>query len=1337
VTRQEVGVVDIYPLSPMQQGMLFHTLADSGRTGVYMPQNVYRFEGDFNPSAFVRSCETVVERHPVLRSGFIWEGLAEPLQFVHERVSLEVKSEDWQHVPPDLQESQLQAYLRADCERGMNLGQPPLMRLAIIKTAPDVHQIVWTHHHAVLDGWSTQLFFNEVLAFYATFSSGRDLHLPSTRPYRDYIAWLQAQDLTVARSFWARYLEGARFGPVVTASTPQRSSAGYDRVRHELVRWSHADSTALQAFAQEHGLTINTVVQGAWALVLGQLTGQSDVIFGATVSGRPPAVRGIESMIGVFINTLPVRVRIEPDAIATVWLKQLQAEHVEARRYEFSPLVQIQEWSGRPAGVPLFDTIVVFENYPVESALDRAATGSTAQTRIRKGHSRDTNNYPLLLAAGMGSELTLLVKYDATLVDDATARSVATSLTGVLRNLTSTPHVRLRELSFVAPANRPEPFPPREEVAQPRPAALVTAMFADRVAEAPARVAIVSEGQQVTYGELDRRSDELARLLRAHGVGRGSLVSICMPRCLEWPQAILAVLKAGAAYVPLDPSYPQERLEWMIQDTHSTVLLTTGGSSQAWRNVRCPVISIDGSVDPLNPPIDAVARRPVVVDADDLAYVIYTSGSTGTPKGVMVTHSHVGRLFAATDTWFRFGPEDVWTLFHSYAFDFSVWELFGALCFGGRLVLVPYAQSRSPEAFGELLAMEQVTVLNQTPTAFRELIRADTQHAAQWVPALRLVIFGGEALVTSSLRGWFERYGDRRPEMVNMYGITETTVHVTYRVLRQPDVEQTDSVVGVAIPDLQVHVVDEQMQPVPVGMRGEIYVGGAGVSRGYLRRPELTAERFGPDPFSGTPGARLYRSGDVGRGREDGALVYLGRRDHQVKIRGHRIELGEIDAVLAAHPFIAESVVVAREDRPDDRRLVAYFVPAADVVPDPQELRRYLGSRLPDYMIPAAFVAVEKMPRTANDKIDRSALKPPADHTGSRAGLVAPRDAIELQLQQIWQDVLGLKQVALRDNFFELGGHSISAVALVGQVRDCFKTRIGVEVLLQNPTIERFATALRHSLAARSVSCAVQLQPGASGVPPFFAVHPAGGSVTCYLGLAGALGSDQPVYAFQAPGLYGEEAPLSRIEDLAERYVAEMRRVQPCGPYAIGGWSLGGIVAFEMARQVQLSDADGVRLLALFDTSAGIAGSDAAPMSEAEAMLRLVRPLLHVDMAEIDARDADSQVEYLLEQLRNAELVSRGVGLPDARHVVNVYRANRAALSRYALAPFGGDVTLYKAGPPRATAGVDWAAYAANVSVQYVAGTHGTMLEEPQVIELARDLRARIRAMALATASRV
>ncbi|HEU0079304.1 MAG TPA: amino acid adenylation domain-containing protein, partial [Longimicrobiaceae bacterium] len=826
----------------------------------------------------------------------------------------------------------------------------------------------------------------------------------------------------------------------------------------------------------------------------------------------------------------------------------------------------------------------------------------------------------------------------------------------------------------------------------------------------------------------EARSNRLARWLRARGVGPEVPVGLCLERSLEMVVAILGVLGAGGAYVPLDPAYPPDRLAFLLEDSGVGIVLTQTALAARVRGGRAEVVALDAERERIAAHDDT--PLPEAAAAESLAYVIYTSGSTGRPKGVQVTHASVVRLFTATEPWFGFGERDVWTLFHSYAFDFSVWEIWGALLYGGRLVVVPYLTSRSPDEFLRLLAEEEVTVLSQTPSAFRQLVAAEEPAGAAEL-ALRLVVFGGEALEPGTLRPWVERHGDERPRLVNMYGITETTVHVTYRPVTRRDVESgSTSPIGVPIPDLGVYVLDAGGGPAPVGVPGEMYVAGAGVARGYLGRPERTAQRFVPDAYGGVPGARLYRSGDRARWLSGGELEYLGRLDEQVKIRGFRIELGEVEAALRAHPGVGDCVVVAREDAPGERRLVGYVVGAEGAdAPGADALRAHLRERLPEHMVPSALVPLARIPLTSNGKTDRRAL--PAPDPAAGGDYVAPRDPAEEALAAIFAGVLGAERVGVHDDFFELGGHSLLAVRLLSRIRQETGANVPLHALFEGGTVEKLAriVAGREGERVRSPLVAIR-ETGSSR--PLFCVHAVDGHVLSYALLAAALDADRPLYGLQAAGVDGGD-PLESVEEMAAAYVAALRTVQPAGPYALCGWSMGGVVAFEAARRLRAAGEE-VGALILLDPPRAVRAPDAG--DEADFLEETLRDLLGGSLPEsLSAAHFRSLPPGERIASLHAEAVRAGALPPDLdpgrlRDLLRVRRANLRALRSYIPAAYDGRALLLEAGERPAPDGeglrpLPWQSLCGGeLEVRRVPGNHFSMVREPHVRRVAERIEA-------------
>ncbi|SEC47099.1 non-ribosomal peptide synthase domain TIGR01720/amino acid adenylation domain-containing protein [Amycolatopsis tolypomycina] len=1020
-------VDDIYPLTPLQAGMLFHSLLDP-TADAYVDQARMLLDGVRDPDAFALAWQQVADRTPVLRTELVWDGLEEPLQIVRHRAVVPITRHDWRGLSEAEQNAQLDRLSAEDAAAGLDLTTAPLMRLAVVALTHDRVLLMWTSHHIVLDGWSLAQIFTEVCEQYAALTEHRVPRVPAHRPFRDYLGWLAAQDVTAAEDHWRDVLSG------FAAPTPlpwDRSPSQAHRTRSSrTVRTSLSteDTERLRTVARRHGLTVNTLVQGAWALLLAHHSGEADVVFGTTVSGRPDDLPGVETMIGMFINTVPTRTHIDRGEPVPAWLRRLQDEQNQARRHDFLALGKLRALSDVPAGQNLFDSMVAFENYPFD---ENAA--AQAGVTLREVTALDATTFPVTLRAFVDRRLGFELGTDPALFDEETAAALAARLETLLLAIAQDPDRPIARLPWLSAGDRAQ-LVAAEPV--PLPAPTITERFAAQVAAHPDAVALTGDGTHLSYAELNARANRLAHRLIALGAGPERFVALRLPRSPEQVVAILAVLKAGAAYLPIDPATPAERVERMLADTDPVTVLGPEDVDVA-----------DG------PDTDPPSR----CTPDHPAYVIYTSGSTGLPKGVVIPHGNVTRLFAATER-FGFGSDDVWTLFHSYAFDFSVWEIWGPLLHGGRLVVVPHAVSRSPREFLRLLADEGVTVLNQTPSAFYQLIRADEDEPGARL-SLRYVIFGGEALDTRRLAGWFARHGDRAPRLVNMYGITETTVHVTeHDLASDKDTVDSPGIIGTALPDLRGYVLDADLNPVPAGVPGELYVAGAGLARGYLGRPGLTAARFVADPF-GTPGSRMYRSGDRVSRTRDGALRYHGRADQQVKIRGFRIEPGEIEATLLGLPDVGSAAVLAREDEPGRKRLVAYVVAATpDAPPSAARLREHLSRSLPDYMVPSAFVPLDELPLTRNGKLDHRAL--PAPTEASTESLVEPRTETERTAAVVLATVLGLERVGADGHFFELGGDSILSIRFTSALREAFGVDVSPRTVFDHPTVAGLAAAL-------------------------------------------------------------------------------------------------------------------------------------------------------------------------------------------------------------------------------------------------------------------------------------
>jgi amino acid adenylation domain-containing protein len=1040
------NVQDVYPLTPLQEGMLFHHLLDQ-EGDPYLMANLRRFDSRERLDAYLSAFDAVIARHDILRTAVVWEGVREPVQVVWRRARLRVEE-----VEPDAAGGDVARALwdRLDPRRTrLDVRRAPMMRAGVARDAEGRWLLLVQEHHLAADHVTTEVMQAEIRAHL----EGREAELPPALPFRTHVAQARSPARRAEDEAYFRALLGDVGEPTAPfgLAGARGDGTGIEQRRRAL-------DPALAARVRERArvlrVSVASICHLAWALVAARTSGTRDVVFGTVLFGRLGGGAGAGRVLGPLINTLPVRIRVDDEGVEA----SLRAAHAQLGRLllrEHASLALAQRCSGVQAPAPLFTSLLNYRRGPGAGAAHAASLAGAAEGRRLGGQER--TNYPLtLMVDDVGEALALTAHAPASVGAERVCALMERALEALAEALEAAPDRPVGTLDVLPEAERRRVVEEwnRTEAADPG-GSCVHALFEAQVERTPDAVAVVFEGERLSYAELNARANRLAHGLRELGVGPDARVAICVERGVEMVVALLAVLKAGGGYVPLDPEYPRDRLRHALEDSAPAALLTQDSLSGLFAGTPVPVVSLDGGtasragLPATNPDAAGLAPR-------HLAYVIYTSGSTGRPKGVMVEHRSVARLFAATDAWFGFGADDVWTLFHSFAFDFSVWEIWGALLYGGRLVVVPRETARSPEDFYALLCREGVTVLSQTPSAFRQLVAAQAAGGAEH--RLRCVVFGGEALEPATLGPWFERNDDRRTRLVNMYGITETTVHVTYRPLAAADAERAGpSPIGVRIPDLATYVLDARGRPAPVGVAGELYVGGAGVARGYLNRPELTAGRFVPDPFSAEPGARLYRTGDLARWLPDGTLEYLGRNDHQVKVRGFRIEPGEIEARLLEHPGVREAVVLAREDAPGDRRLVAYLVGEA---PEADALRAHLAGRLPEHMVPAAYVRLERFPLTPNGKLDRAALPAPEGDAYARRGYEAPEGETERALAEIWSEVLGVERVGRRDDFFELGGHSLLVVRVVSRVRRVLGAEVELGVVFERPVLRELAEAL-------------------------------------------------------------------------------------------------------------------------------------------------------------------------------------------------------------------------------------------------------------------------------------
>ena len=1045
-------------------------------SAAYHIPSVLRLRGRLDLDALQRSFDSLVARHETLRTRFRLDG-DEARQEIAASMALPL---DIVALGP-LEEGALARQVETTIARPFDLERGPLLRVSLLRLAEDDHVLVLVQHHIVSDGWSMQVMVEELVQLYAAYSRGLELALPALPiQYADYAlwqrSWMEAGEKERQLAYWTGLLGGEQ--PVLELP--------FDRPRP--VRQSHRGaqfileldidlSQALRRVAQQEGATAFALLLASFQALLYRYSGQADIRVGVPIANRNRVET--ERLIGFFVNTQVLKADLDGRMGFDELLAQARQRALEAQAHQDLPFEQLVEALQPERSLshnPLFQVLF---NYQSEARGNgQAFRFDELQMESVQFDSRTAQFDLTLDLTDEEQRFCAVFDYATDLFDASTVERLAGHWRNLLRGIVANPRQRLGELPLLDAPER------RQTLSEWNPAQRECAVqgtlqqrFEEQARQRPQAVALILDEQRLSYGELNARANRLAHCLIARGVGADVPVGLALERSLDMLVGLLAILKAGGAYLPLDPAAPEERLAHILDDSGVRLLLTQGHLLERLpRQAGVEVLAIDGLV------LDGYAESDPLptLSADNLAYVIYTSGSTGKPKGTLLTHRNALRLFSATEAWFGFDERDVWTLFHSYAFDFSVWEIFGALLYGGRLVIVPQWVSRSPEDFYRLLCREGVTVLNQTPSAFKQLMAvACSADMATQQPALRYVIFGGEALDLQSLRPWFQRFGDRQPQLVNMYGITETTVHVTYRPVSEADLEGgLVSPIGGTIPDLSWYILDRDLNPVPRGAVGELYIGRAGLARGYLRRPGLSATRFVPNPFPGGAGERLYRTGDLARFQADGNIEYIGRIDHQVKVRGFRIELGEIEAALAGLAGVRDAVVLAH-DGVGGTQLVGYVV--ADSAEDAERLRESLREslkrHLPDYMVPAHLMLLERMPLTVNGKLDRQALPQP-DASLSQQAYRAPGSELEQRIAAIWSEILGVERVGLDDNFFELGGHSLLATRVISRVRQEQQLDASLKALFERPVLEAFAQGLERTTdAVSTIPLADRQQP--------------------------------------------------------------------------------------------------------------------------------------------------------------------------------------------------------------------------------------------------------------------
>jgi amino acid adenylation domain-containing protein len=1130
---------ETYPLSPIQQGMLFHWLLDR-HSGNDIEQMVVDLPEAVDAARLEAAWQQTLAAFGTLRTAFEWESDTQPMQRVVAAATLPFAAEDLRGSTPDQREARIAKYLRDDRLEGFDLSLAPAMRVRLFQLADSSFRMVWSFHHILIDGRSFDTVLEDVFSRY---EGGSGAQAPD-RPYREYIDWVEALDASASRKFWRAYLGG------FTATTPLPYDRAGDTDREQFgqrhTSLSAEASAGLRTLAERENLSLNTIVLAAWALLLSRYSGEPDVVFGVTKTTRRGTIPDADDVMGLFLATIPLRVHVDPDLPLRAWLQELRRNWVSLRGQEHLPLVDIKQQTALPASAALFDSFVMFENEQIETRL-RARGGAWS----RRGLTLlEQPGLPLGLMAYGDASLALKIDYDARRFEASSIDRMLGHVTTVLESWARGTEGAVWQVPMLTESERRTLVDEWNRTAMPYSRDTdLAALVEEQVRRGPKRVAITFEDRDVTYGDLNERANRLAHHLVRRGVKPDALVGVCLERTPDLIIALLAVIKAGGAYVPLDPGFPRDRLAYMAEDAGLTVLVTARPFDAFFPDTPLALIG-EGQWD-----TESADNPRVAVGPQHLGYVIYTSGSTGKPKGVEVTRGGFLNLIASMVKLPGMRADDSVLALTTASFDIAGVELVMPPAVGARIILADRETALNPEALRVLIERTAPTIVQATPVTFRMLFESGWRGDGK----VKTICGGeaipvdlGEALATASSEAW------------NGYGPTETTVYSAFHRIRRGD-----RVIYIGRPpaNTTTYVLDPYRCLVPQGVTGELYIGGDGVARGYHNRPELTAEKFVPDPFR--PGQIIYRTGDLARYAPDGTIECLGRTDHQVKIRGFRIELGEIETLLKQRADVRQAVVIAREDQPGDKRLVGYLVPEKGKL-DPLELRQYLRGSLPDYMVPAAFVQLEALPTTPNGKIDRRALPAPDAEAGATARTVRPpRTEIEKKLTAIWEDVFQTSPVGLDDSFWDLGGHSMLAVKMMSRIGAVFGRRLPLNALFTSPTVEHLArTIADESQAAAGRHTLVEVQHGTGGPPVYWIPGGAALGMFSHDHIVSRLGPAQPIYAL------GSAFPktvkdIETVEDRAAEYLKLIRAVQPEGPYHFVGFCAGGMIGWEMAQQIR------------------------------------------------------------------------------------------------------------------------------------------------------------------------
>jgi amino acid adenylation domain-containing protein len=1174
--QSELGLI-----GSLQKSMVLASMR-APHSGVYVVQDVCGLAEHVDVDLLRRAWRLLSQRHTSLRTSIEFSSKNPEWGQVHEEPDIAWQELDWTAMDLETQQTRLSEFLRRDCERGFDFHSGVPIRFAVVRTSRQSCTLIWTSHHALLDGRSYAIAWREWLALYDGLVHGEQIYPAGPGAPCYGASQPEPHDTLKTEQYWRNYFEGlSQTTDYVVDRVRPASAVTPEDFAKETLRFSEEWTQEFQSFARRHEISVNNLVQAAWALLLSRYSSRSDVVFGVTLSGRS-STRDNAAKIGFFINTLPFRIGVDPESSLAPWLKQIRSRWMAIRQFGNIPLDQVWKWSGLPPGMPPFESVVVYENESPQEALQKLG-GHWRNRTLRRLQRTDSS---LALAAYGSPHLTLEVVFDPRLFRHDTMAALAGHLKTILDDFVAQPNARLPELKMLTAREERWLLQENNRTRLSYPPQLcVHELFEQQAQRSPRGIALDCPDGSISYAEVNQRSNRLARYLRDIGAAPEDLIAICMNPCAETVIAILAVLKAGAAFLPLDPALPAERLLAMLADARPKLVLCDASGAPRLSASGCPTVSLDQLQDRLAGQLGENLSS--IATSANAAYAIYTSGSSGKPKAVVVAHGALVNHTLAAASIYGICESDRRLQFASIGSDMFIAEIFNYLASGATLVFGWVRRKGSVREFLRYLDERGVTIAGMPSAWWHEWVGAIAHGDISMPRSLRAAIIGMERANPEAFLTWKKVVGTKI-RLFNAYGPTETTLTATvYEAGSSPWEAASFVPIGKPLANVRVYVLDREANPLPVGVAGELYIGGLGVARGYLNSPQLTARSFLPDRFDSGPASRVYRTGDLGFYLPDGNLVFLGRADRQVKIRGFRVELEEIEAVLAAHPDVGQCAVVIRGEQSKEK-LIAFLSRRRSEEPSPDVLRSFLAGRLPDYMLPAAFVTLPEMPMTGSGKIDRQSLPPyDAECLPPRRDYRPPSTLTEKRLAVIWREVLGVSRIGAADNFFELGGDSLDATRLITHVEALFGKQVPLASLWRAPTLARMAALLDGDGASIPSTdhrdAVVPLQPHGARIP-FFCFPGADENPYYFRNLAQSLGQDQPFYVIRDPRPINERGAYT-VEEVAERSVAAIRSVQDHGPYVVGGHCYGGAVAFEVARQLVARGED-VGALILFEAPA-------------------------------------------------------------------------------------------------------------------------------------------------------